>query len=251
MTTKILGLVGLILIIASCAHKLVVPASTVSEFDFNLSSLINKVNSNAIQSKWIQAKAQVSFDGGGFFSSGTVNIRSFKDSLIWVSVSKLGIEVGRGLVRSDSAYITNDWENTYWKGSLKEIGVKYNVPAALADIQELVFPALENSSHYLLEKKSPVYELLRQGKPSKKYDITTDPIPLIQDVVVSNGASDLKVKYENYQLQNGFWFPFTHNHQLIQGTQVNETRLKFSQVSPSITPLDTPFSIPADYTLIK
>jgi hypothetical protein len=251
MTKRIVGFVALILIIASCARKIITTNSTVPEKDINLSSLINKVNSNAIQSKWIQAKAQVSIGDGGFFSSGTVNIRSFKDSLIWVSVSKLGIEVGRGLVRSDSAYITNDWENTYWKGSLKEIGVKYNVPAGLSDIQELVFPYLENSSQYLLQKISPVYELLRTGQPSKKYDITTDPIPLIQDVTVSNGASDLKVKYENYQQQNGYWFPFTHNHQLIQGSQINETKLKFSQVTPSITPLNTPFNIPADYTLIK
>ncbi|MEP7323345.1 MAG: DUF4292 domain-containing protein, partial [Saprospiraceae bacterium] len=218
---------------------------------YSLPVLIKDVNSNSIQSKWIQAKAQVSLDGGGFFSSGTMNLRSFKDSLLWISITKLGMEIGRGLIRSDSAFITNDWEKTYWRGSLQEIGIKYNVPAGLTDIQSLVFPSLQPTHEYLLEKKDPGYTLTEQGFPSKKYSITTIPSPLIQSIVLSTGDADLKVNYEDYQDQKDFWFPFTHNHQFKKGLVLHETKIKFNQVQSSDAALNTPFNIPTDYTLIK
>ncbi|MEO5582104.1 MAG: DUF4292 domain-containing protein, partial [Saprospiraceae bacterium] len=153
--------------------------------------------------------------------------------------------------RSDSAFITNDWEKTYWRGSLQEIGIKYNVPAGLADIQSLVFPSLEPDHEYILEKKDMGYTLVAQGFPSKKYSIITSPSLLIQSIVLSNGDAELKVNYEDYQDQKDFWFPIVHNHQFKKGLELHETKIKFNQIQSSDIPLNTPFDIPTDYTLIK
>jgi Domain of unknown function (DUF4292) len=250
MRFNILFILVVLFSIYSCTHKLVNAGLSENE-NYSLPILIKDVNSHSIQSRWIQAKAQISIDGGGFFSSGSMNLRSYKDSLLWISVSKLGLEIGRGLIRSDSAFITNDWEHTYWTGSLKEIGIKYNVPAGLADIQALVFPSLEADHQYVMEKKEAGYTLMEQGFPSKKYSITTSPSLLIQSIVLSSGDADLKVNYEDYQDQKDFWFPFVHNHQFKKGTEIHETKIKFNQVQSSDAPLNTPFNIPTDYTLIK
>ena len=250
MIRSVLLLILISILGSECSHKIASSTVKSTNESYSLNTIIEQVNKNSVQSKWIQAKAQVSIDGGGFFSRGSMNIRSLHDSLIWISVSKLGIEIGRGLIRADSAFITNDWESTYWQGSLREIGLKYNVPASLSDIQELIFPSLDTSAHYLGEQKSLLYELIRPGQPSKKYWISTIPELLIQNLSLNNGNTELKIRYEDYQKQDGYWFPFTHRHQFIQNSEIRETNIKFSQIIPS-TSLSTPFHIPDDYTLIK
>ncbi|MEO5582786.1 MAG: hypothetical protein ABIR66_08845, partial [Saprospiraceae bacterium] len=89
MRFKILISLFAIFTIYSCTHKLG-NAGLPPNKTYSLPVLIEDVNSHSIQSKWIQAKAQVSINGGGFFSSGSMNIRSYKDSLLWINITKLG-----------------------------------------------------------------------------------------------------------------------------------------------------------------
>lgn len=237
------------LLFASCSKKTIGTTTTPLKVN-SVSSLVQKVNRQSLQATWIQAKGQVALDGGGFFSSGNMTVRSCKDSLIWLSVSKLGFEVMRGLLLRDSAYLINNYENTYWKGSVSEISKKYNIPAQLKDIQSMLVPALDGQGQYKMDKNEGGYELTQQGVLPKTYQISI-PEGLVQSLSIEHIDADLKVSYSDYKEVDGLIkFPYTHTHLVRQANQVHETKIKFSQIQPA-DHLNTPFSIPSDFTLIK
>lgn len=243
LTNILLGLS--LLLLMACSKKIAGSAKGLESVNSS-SALVREINSKGIQSRWIQAKVQVSLDGGGFMSSGMASIRSCKDSVMWISISKLGMEVLRGIILKDSAFWVNEWENTYWKGSIEDIKTKYKVPADLGDLQDLIFPTINPNMEYALDKKNEVLLLSQPGALQKKYHIS-DQTRLIQQLTLTHLDTDLKLNYEDYKLTEGFWFPFLQNLHIRQPAEVHETKLKFIQIQ-SADHLTTPFRIPADYT---
>jgi hypothetical protein len=237
---------GLLLaLVPACSKKTTGGGKTAGTVN-SAATLIHEVNGKSIQSKWIEARAQVSLDGGGFMSSGTASIRSCKDSILWISITKLGFEVLRGIVLRDSAFWVNELENTYWKGSITDIKNKYKVPASLGDIQDLIFPVINPGVEYNLEKKDQVILLTQPGLLNKRFHIA-DNTRLIQTIQLTHLDTDLKLDYSDYKLTEGYWFPFLQNLYIRQPAEIHETKLKFTQVQGA-DHLTTPFRIPSDYT---
>lgn len=237
----------------SCSKKALSVKSNTSENNSNkdlaIENIIQSINSKKISAKFIQAKGQIKLDDGGFFSSGSLNLRIAADSLIWFSISKLGFEIARGLINQDSAYAINNWENTYWKGSIHDISEKYHVPAEFGTIQSIVIPSLNPSSNYLIEKQSAFIKLQEQGTVIKKYNIDQSSLT-ISSMMVSHASADFKVSYSDYISKDSYQFPHTHHHVINQNNQMFETELRFSSIQ-SVASLNTPFKIPSDYELIK
>jgi len=242
---KLFIIFSLVTLLVACSRKVAGPNKSVETVNTS-TALVSEVNAKGIQSKWIQAKVQVALDGGGFLSSGTASIRSCKDSILWISISKLGIEVLRGIILNDSAFWVNEWENTYWRGSIEDIKNKYKVPANLGDLQDLIFPTINPAMEYALEKKDQTILLSQPGILNKRYEIS-DQTRLIQKLNLSHLDTDLKLDYADYKLTEGFWFPFLQNLHIRQPTEVHETKLKFTLIQ-SADHLATPFRIPVDYT---
>lgn len=179
-------------------------------------------------------------------SSGSAAIRSCKDSILWISISKLGMEVFRGIILQDSAFWINEWEHTFWKGSIEDIKNKYKIPADLGDLQDLLFPMIDPLMEYEMNKKDQTLILSQPGLLQKKYEIS-DQTFLIQQLYLTHLDTDLKLEYADYKLNEDYWFPFTQNLYIRQPKESHETKMKFSQVQ-SADFLPTPFHIPSDYT---
>ncbi|MEP7266875.1 MAG: DUF4292 domain-containing protein [Saprospiraceae bacterium] len=246
--TFILFLVFLI----SCTKKINVTATSgenPASADLDVNQIISLVNNKAIKANYIQGKGQVSLDDGGFLSSGTITLRSAKDSLIWFSITKLGFEVARGLIRTDSAFAINNWENTYWKGSLPEISEKYNVPAEFGDLESILIPTLDKKAQYQVNKNASGYQLQEQGTLNKKYDVSI-PELLINTLLITQASADFKVSYSDYSDKNGFWFPYTQTHMIRKDNQVHQTKIRFNSMEV-IDKINTPFTIPHDFTPIN
>ncbi|HNR09198.1 MAG TPA: DUF4292 domain-containing protein [Saprospiraceae bacterium] len=241
------GLYLLLLIFgsASCSRKPLMSSGDKPDVR-SVQSVISAVNTKGIQSRWVQARAQVSLNGGGFLTSGTASIRSCKDSLIWISVSKLGFEVARGIILADSAFWINSLENTYWKGSTAELNKKYRVPARLGDLQSFIFPAIDPTCEYALENKDQAWWLSQPGQLQRRYEIS--PLShLIQSISLSHEGTDLKFRYGDYKATENFWFPYEQTLYIRQNEDLHETRLKFNQVQAAQY-LQTPFHIPSGFT---
>ncbi|MDZ4709846.1 MAG: DUF4292 domain-containing protein [Saprospiraceae bacterium] len=238
-------LVLFVTLLVACSRKIAGPNKSTGSVNSS-TALVTEVNAKGIQSKWIQAKVQVALDGGGFLSSGTASIRSCKDSILWISITKLGIEVLRGIILKDSAFWVNEWENTYWRGSIEDIKNKYKVPANLGDLQDLIFPTINPDMEYAFEKKDQTILLSQPGILNKRYEIS-DQTRLIQKLNLTHLDTDLKLDYTDYKLTEGFWFPYIQNLHIRQPAEVHETKLKFTLIQ-SAEHLSTPFRIPGDYT---
>ena len=238
-------------LISACSRKTSTLASAKRDTkkDYTVENVIQSVNAKSVQVKYIQAKGQVSLDGSGFFSSGSLNLRIAKDSLIWFSVSKLGIEITRGIITADSAFALNNWENTYWKGSLDDISNQYQVPADFNDIQSIILPSLNPQSEYLMSAHAHGVTMQQQGTIIKKYTIDASSY-LIHSISVSHANSDLKVNYADYAVKENFVFPLTHTHYTRSANAIHETKIKFSSIG-IVDKINTPFYIPSDFDQIK
>jgi len=232
----------------ACGKKIISSARETESLN-SPTTVVQAVNAKGIQSKWIQAKLQVSLDGGGFLSSGTASIRSCKDSVLWISISKLGMEVLRGIILRDSAFWVNEWESTYWKGSIEDIKNKYKVPAALGDLQNLIFPNINPGVEYSLEKKDQVLLLSQPGQLQKRYEIS-DQTHLIQQLNLTHLDTDLKLSYTDYKWTEDFWFPYLQHLSIRQPLEMHQTKFKFIHIQSSDF-LPTPFRIPSDYTFTE
>lgn len=240
-----------IFLLVSCSKKTTAVSTSEKGIkkDLTVEKVIQSVNSKSIHGKFIQAKAQVSLDGSGFFSSGSLNLRIAKDSLIWFSITKLGIEITRGIITMDSAFAVNNWENTYWKGSLEDISNQYQVPADFNEIQSIILPSLNPQREYMMNTQPLGVTMQQQGSLIKKYSIDASSF-LISSIFVSHANSDLKVNYADYTPRDNFVFPFTHTHYTRNANDLHETKIKFSSIAV-VDRINTPFYIPSDYELIK
>jgi hypothetical protein len=81
-------------------------------------SLLTLLKKNQLDYQWMTAKMNASVTGtDSTEQTFTINLRARKDSAIWLSVSKLGIEGARVLVTRDSVKLVQHLpENKYFKG---------------------------------------------------------------------------------------------------------------------------------------
>lgn len=81
-------------------------------------SLLTLLKKNEFQFDWITAKLNASVMGADSSEQTfTINMRARKDSAIWLSISKLGIEGARALITKDSVkLIQHIPDNKYFKG---------------------------------------------------------------------------------------------------------------------------------------
>jgi hypothetical protein len=71
-------------------------------------------------------------------NSFTINLRIRKDSVIWMSISKLGIEGARVYITKDSVKFTNTLQNKYFKGDYAYISKLLNTELDFEMLQSLL-----------------------------------------------------------------------------------------------------------------
>ena len=77
--------------------------------------------------EYFTARAKINYNNGKQKVNATANIRMRKDSIIWMSFSKLGIEGVRLKVDQDSIYILDRLQKRYSKRSFAQVSKELNV----------------------------------------------------------------------------------------------------------------------------
>ncbi|MGK0387708.1 MAG: hypothetical protein ACI94Y_000434 [Maribacter sp.] len=77
--------------------------------------LFEKMDKYHLDAEWFNAKASIKFTQNNKTVKGTSYIKMRKDSVIWMSVKKLGVEGGRLLITPDSFFMMNRLEKHYLK----------------------------------------------------------------------------------------------------------------------------------------
>lgn len=216
--------------------------------DFLLKTLV----SNQVNAQWFSARAKIDFADGSTSMGGTANIRMIKDSLIWVSVRKLGFEVARAKITKDSIYLIDRISNAYDIKDLSYLQKTYNVPADLSTLQAII---LGNPFFFTKklqsERAEAGYHLFGNGGGMDTHYWLDKKTFQLQKMQFKDEREqrEVQMQLQDYQqvAQNQKFSYFRILEMNSRDTGKVKVELKYSQLEINI-PKDVHFEIPARYT---
>ena len=137
---RILALLALCLLLAGCSGArrgtgTYRPASKMR----SPAELLAKIQSNEHPEVFaLSAKARVYTESDEGAVSASANILWLRDSVLWITVRKFGVEAIRALITPDSAFILYRLEQQYTARSLSEVKRQYSLPEGFDLLQRLL-----------------------------------------------------------------------------------------------------------------
>lgn len=219
-----------------------------------LEEIYQKMGERQLQSDWMDARARVKYDGPNFQVGATAYVRVKKDSVIWVSVRKLGFEVARVLIQPDSVFVLDRINNEYMKEPLAALRDYIELPANFQVIQSVIYghPVFFSNSRPKLEIVDRQYKLsLDSPEMKSKYMIDEDFLLKSVDVMEVRSGQSFAIQYDDYQIENGKQiFSYIRMFKMNSPDEGLATLdVKFSKVEFNI-PKNISFEIPDKYTKV-
>ena len=164
--------------------------------------------------KYLTAKSKVSFKSKEQdINNANVNLRIAKDSLIWLSVSGVGVEVARALITKDSVIIMDRIHREYSVFDYPSLSQRFNFNLNFGLIQSLLvgnLPLPKEPAQRVKNDKD--FLLLRQheGKVLLDNYIGEENRKLKKLLVIEQPTKNsLTLDYEDFTALNNFLFPYT------------------------------------------
>lgn len=149
----------------------------------NARTLTSHLKSNEFKFDRLNAKLSVEAEIDSTSASFTVTLRMKRDSIIWMSISKLGIEGARVLITKDSVKLLNRIKNTFFVGDYAYISKMLNTDLDFELLQSLlvgnsvefydedekVKPGIDNCQYTLgTIRKKKLKRVMEKGKELKE-----------------------------------------------------------------------------------
>ena len=217
-----------------------------------------RTNVAEIDFRYLTAKSKISFKSHQEdIDNANVTIRVRKDSVIWLSVSKLGIEAVRGLITRDSVRIMDKLHRIYSAYDFPTLSKQFNFDMNFDLLQALIVgnlplpkqPAqkIKNERDYLLLRQSEGKVMVEnyigeQDRKLKKLMLTEQPT-----------KNTLRLDYDDFTSLNNFLFPYTSlltlDYKSKADGQFYQTllRIKHNKVEMIDKNPGFPFVVPANY----
>lgn len=207
----------LVLALSSCSKKTAVqkPIKLQSK---SVKFLQSKIDGNTLRFKTLNARftARTNFNNEKLSFKGILKMK--KDSIIWISLTKLGgVEVVRLILTNDSIKFINKWDKEYFIGPIEKLDKIEGIDLGYAQIQDMLTGALinYNSQDKFSSNTDDVSYLLSSKNKSKIKKTSTfieeDSLIVIPEVdkklqkmLDKNANEDFVVK--NYYLYPGNYF---------------------------------------------
>ncbi|MFM1745910.1 MAG: hypothetical protein RLZZ630_1847 [Bacteroidota bacterium] len=239
--------------------------------DRSVQELLDRLDSAAFKSDWINAKASVSTVQDGSETTFNISLRGRRDSLIWISISPLlGIEVARVMITPDSVKFLNRLQGRYQAGSFESISrllqLKVNFEAVQALVYGNFFAYKKNENRFnsvYLEDKYYVLSSLNKKKLKRSLEERDPNKPVIQDISIHPSSfrilkmtvedqkidKTLSTEYDDFREVNGGSFPFRSTTR-VEAEKELIIRIEFGKVTAG-EPQEFPFNIPANYVRMR
>jgi len=221
---------------------------------------IDEARSNVaeIDFKYLTAKSKLSFKSKTQdISNANLNLRVRKDSAIWISISKVGIEAVRALITRDSVAIMDKLERRYAIYDFPTLSRQFNFDMNFDLLQALIvgnLPLPKRPAQKI--KKERDYLLLRQsaGKVLVENYIGENDRKLKRLMVTEQPTKNaLRLDYEDFNTLNNFLFPYsslvTLDYQSQTDGQFYQTLIQIKHSKVELIDKDPgfPFAIPDKY----
>lgn len=247
------GLLILLLTFGACKSAKKVEAPTV--IDASASKLLDHLVKNQVKADWLEAKARIKYDGEDRSVSATASIVIRKDSLVWMSVRKLGFEVARVQINQDSVFVINRLSNEYMIQGLEYLASSYNLPANLKTIQAILLgnPVFLNTRDMKLEEEEANYHLIsNSGQMENHFWLDMASLILVRaqygDLSSRREVDLLMEDYQPLDVEQNF----SYLRQIkVDSSELGEAAIEidFSDVKINV-PQEVRFSIPSRYTRV-
>ena len=236
----------------------------------NAKTLTAKLKANEFHFNKLNAKLNIESIIDSASNSFTVNLRMKKDSIIWMSISKFGIEGARVMITHDSVKLTiNFGDKKYFKGNFSYISKLLNTDLDFEIVQSLLIgnsiefydddeklkPGSSNCQYTLgTIRKHKLKKVMEKGKELKESAQSIYMIPetfKISRILLYefNPDRNLDVKYKDYaKIDSTQLLPLKMNLTFKGQKNIN------IDITYTKTSLDQeqsfPFKIPEDYEQI-
>ena len=204
--------------------------------------------------EWMEGKCQLQMESEDSNLSGQGIIRIRRDSAIWVSLRKLGFEVGRALILKDSFFYLNRLNNVFEAHPISFIKEKYQLPGDFLHLQALLLgnaPIDDSSDFIITNKVSFEWQLQKSmdnGTLSLSWDFNNKRISAI-DWGQPSSNKYFKMKFGDYKaLESKQQFSYFRDLN-IQSAETGNLHvvLSFNQVQFNL-PVSLRFDIPQRYS---
>lgn len=196
---------------------------------------------NHFNYKWLSLKGKTSINSPKRAIDLNFNIKSRKDSLIWISLrTTFGVEVARVKFNQDSVFIINRLNKTYSKKPIFEIEKTYGINLKFQQIQDIILTEIKAADIGFLEIERQnegfqLYSKTRRYIVSQNYKIQHAKI-FYDDIVV-------KMVFSEYDLTTG---APQKKYIEISGSEKYQIEINYSKIQFDI-PQNISFNIPKNY----
>ncbi len=237
----------------------------------NSKTLTAKLKANEFHFKRLNAKLSVESTIDSTSNSFTINLKMKKDSIIWMSISKYGIEGARVVITRDSVKLTiNFGEKKYFKGDFSYISKLLNTDLDFEIVQSLL---IGNSVDFYDED-----EKLKPGSNNCLYTLGTIRKRKLRKVMekgkeLKESAQSIFMIPETFKISRILFYEFNPDRNLdvkysefakMDSTQLLPQKMNLFFKSQKAINIDItytkisldqeqsfPFKIPEDYEQIK
>jgi len=247
-------------------HELVVPLK-----EQGPEYLFQQMKKSEFNYKTLSLKFSAEVESNGENSSFSGNIYLIKDSLMWISIQKFGLEAVRVLITTDSAKMMNRINKTYFTSNFDKLNDIFKTDFDFDILQSILtgndFTYYEGNV-FKANIENKLYHLSTPGRQKIKKYVRSDTaysMVLIEDMfldpttfkIVNTTLKELKTQdrrkldcnYSDFITLENKLFP-----QKVEFTITDDKKFKgtitFTRISPNKVE-SFPFSIPESYTKSK
>jgi outer membrane biogenesis lipoprotein LolB len=228
-----------------------------SDKGMTASSLMKRMEKQRLSPEWFESRMRIDYADEDMSVSASATLKMKKDSLLWLSVKKLGFEIARVQVTQDSVYVVDRFNKEYTVEGLAYLAESYGLPAgSLTELQDFILgnPVFFGSDELGIEPLGPTYRLKGGStEMSAEYLVGTEDFLLKKMAFkVLRNEQEMRALLEGYEdLEGKGKFSYIRNLMLESkySGQANVT-LQFSNVELNV-PKTIRFDIPSRYTRAK
>ena len=218
----------------------------------------------------LNAKLSVDAEIDSTSASFTVALRMKKDSVIWMSISKLGIEGARVLITKDSVKLLNRIKNTFFVGDFAYISKMLNTDLDFELLQSLLVgnsvefynedekikPGIDNCQYTLgTIRKNKLRKVMEKGKelrePAQSIYMIPETFKIARILFYEFGPDrSFDARYSEYELKDSTQlFPMKMNY-TIKAQKNVKIDIAYSKIVLN-EEQTFPFKIPENYEAIS
>ena len=217
-----------------------------------------KVSAIDVDFVYLKARSKFSFKSKDQdIDDARVDIRMQKDKVIWFTVSKVGIEAARVLVRPDSIFIMDKIHSEYYTYDFATLSSQFNFNLSFGLLQSILIGNMPvpRSDSQRFKKEKDFFMLKQEEGKIKVENYIGEQNRRLKKLLVTEQPTknSLRLDYEDFMALNNYLFPYTGlvqlDYQSQQDKQFYQTvfRIKHQKIELLDQSLTFPFSIPKSY----